>query len=138
MQVRDLTVIEFIGLHLTDAKHADDLTVGTAHGDSERALDVRLAGVRLRDAAEIFLQIAKLDGLFALSGTASDAFAERNIINLGQQHRLGLRRDSRMGDQGKQSRRWIGPVNCSRDTFEIIQRAGEHVVPIGGADEQGR
>ena len=125
-EIGDLGGGEVIGLHLTDTEHANDLTVGADDRDGERALDVRLLSVGLGDAAEVFLEIAKLDGFLPLRGATGDALAERDIVDLRQQHRENVRRDALMGDQRQQARGRIRAMNRTRGAGEVRQHFDKH------------
>ena len=109
--------------HQAHAERAAQFAVvKTRH--SERTLHVGFARARLRDAAEVGLQVAKFHGRAAFGGGSGDAFADGDGRDHGKD-RLGY---AALGDEFKKLIRRIQPV----------QRAGAAAKVGEGRFQDGR
>jgi len=73
-----------------------------------------------------------------LRGATGDALAERDVVDLRQQHRKHLRRDALVRDEREQARGRIRAMDRARDALEVLERPGEDGLPVRLADEEFR
>jgi len=113
--------------HGADAECADGFSV-FADGHAERAADAGLARAGFGDAAGVGLEIANGDGLVLRDGLAGDAFADGNGFDDFEQ----LRRQAGLGDEVKQLRLHIEPVNRAGFGIKLGERVAQDFFQVNG------